>query len=425
MTRVLIVEDNEDLQDTYEMLLANEGYDVLTASDGAAGLRAVAEHRPDVVLLDMMMPDVDGLELLQRLPRDCTPPLPPVLATSGFAAYADTAVARGAYAFLGKPLELDVLLAAIRDALAHAPIADDVLEHNHDDVTAARQRADDARRELIADLPPVMMRVVKARLRALARWLPRYYGFGASFIQVLRDGDLCIEAAAGAAPPWVEGQRYPRRGAYCDDVITAGATAIVGDARQHPLPHYALHPQLDAGWRFYAGVPLTTSSGIVIGTLSLLDRAPRQVHAEDLRLLEALGLHVAHALEEIADGVDPDDFIVDEDGLFAAELLPLFAQIGMQRAARTGGAVTAAVLRLESDDDVDLATRAGYEGSTGPGLAIVHRGAGELALVAVGRDDDARRTLAAACDACRRAVAVRADADMGVGLIDLAEMSRM
>src|SRR6266404_1173404 len=109
MSRVLVVDDSEDMQETYELMLEGEGYEVVKASDGAAGLRAVAAARPDVILLDMMMPDVDGLQFLQRLPIECAAALPPVIAVSGFELYREEALRRGAALFLGKPVEMDVL----------------------------------------------------------------------------------------------------------------------------------------------------------------------------------------------------------------------------------------------------------------------------------------------------------------------------
>jgi CheY-like chemotaxis protein len=253
MTRILVVDDSEDLQETYELLLTGEGYDVYRADDGAAGLRSVEKLHPDVVMLDMMIPGIDGLSFLRRMPQECHAPLPVVIATSGFDAFADEALARGAHAFLQKPVELDVLIATIRAALVGAPVAGDVIERNHDDAIAARQRAEDATAELVSELPPEMLRAFRGRLRALADWLHRYYGFGATFIQLSRERDLCTEATAGAQPPWVEGARSPRAGTFCNEVMVAGSTLMLADPAHHTLRHFSEHPELQAGWRFYAG----------------------------------------------------------------------------------------------------------------------------------------------------------------------------
>src|SRR5262249_46027985 len=109
MTRILIVDDSDELQDTYETLLSDEGFAVDRANDGAAALRSVERWHPDMVLLDLMMPDVDGLQFLERMPTECKAPHPVVVASSAFPV-GEEALRRGAYVFLGKPVELDILL---------------------------------------------------------------------------------------------------------------------------------------------------------------------------------------------------------------------------------------------------------------------------------------------------------------------------
>ncbi|MGZ3428752.1 MAG: response regulator, partial [Polyangia bacterium] len=400
--------------------------------------RAVVTEEPDLVLLDMMMPDVDGLQFLQRLPIECPGPLPPVIALSSVDAYREEALRRGAVAFLQKPIEVDVLFTAVRAALGGAMMPPDLAVHNRQDVIAAHERGDQLRAEIVALLDPTALAQVKARLGALTGWLQRYYGFGATFIQLLRGDTLRVEASGGDMASWARGFQYPRRLSWCDDVIDAGSTLLLCDPLHHPLPHFAQHPGINVGLRFYAGVPLTTWSGAVLGTLCLVDVEPHVLHAEDMRLFEALGLHVAHALEEIAGGVDADDFVLDANALFAADLLPLFAQIAVQRAARVGGTVGVAILRLADEDDADDATQAAYAAGR-PGLVATRRAADEMALVAVGPNSSARETLREAVAACRDAVDIASvgsawcgmtagsieyvstsDSDLGARLIGLA-----
>jgi CheY-like chemotaxis protein len=115
MTRVLVVDDSEDLQDALEMVLTDAGFEVVRALSGAEGLERVRELHPDVVLLDMMMPEMDGLEFLSHL--STLPAPPPVVATSGFAGFRAEATRRGATAFLVKPASIEVLLSAIHSSL--------------------------------------------------------------------------------------------------------------------------------------------------------------------------------------------------------------------------------------------------------------------------------------------------------------------
>src|SRR5258708_4823514 len=111
MARVLVVDDSEDLQDAYELILTSEGHEVSRASNGLDGLEHINAEHPDVVLLDMMMPELDGIGFLEQLAHRPDPP--PVIANSGFDAYHDAALERGAKAYLAKPCTPPQLQAAL------------------------------------------------------------------------------------------------------------------------------------------------------------------------------------------------------------------------------------------------------------------------------------------------------------------------
>lgn len=70
MSVVLVVDDNEDNLRVTEEILKVHGHTVHLARDGAGALRAIEQNRPDVVLLDVMLPDMDGMEVLDRLRSD-------------------------------------------------------------------------------------------------------------------------------------------------------------------------------------------------------------------------------------------------------------------------------------------------------------------------------------------------------------------
>jgi DNA-binding response OmpR family regulator len=74
-----------------------------------------------LIILDMVMPDLDGLTFLEQLPRTCTLPLPPVIANSGIDAFATAARESGAGVFLPKPVDISTLLEAVRMVLAVTP----------------------------------------------------------------------------------------------------------------------------------------------------------------------------------------------------------------------------------------------------------------------------------------------------------------
>ena len=68
--KILIVEDEEELADVFSLKLKAEGYDVSVATDGAEGVKAVKENKPDLVLLDLVMPNFDGYEALGKIKKD-------------------------------------------------------------------------------------------------------------------------------------------------------------------------------------------------------------------------------------------------------------------------------------------------------------------------------------------------------------------
>ncbi len=117
---VLIVEDDPNVRTALERALTYEGYDVVAAEDGGRGLEAVSQNPPDVIVLDVMMPFVDGLEMCRRLRArgDETPIL--MLTALGEVSDRVDGLDAGADDYLVKPFALEELLARIRSLLRRA-----------------------------------------------------------------------------------------------------------------------------------------------------------------------------------------------------------------------------------------------------------------------------------------------------------------
>jgi two-component system, OmpR family, response regulator len=111
--RVLLIEDDEDNRELMAEVLEGAGYQVLTAASGTAGLRALAEHSVDVVVTDVGMPGMGGLEVA-RAAKEIAPGVPVVVVT-GYTEREDIASARGREvdAVLVKPVDPDALVAAV------------------------------------------------------------------------------------------------------------------------------------------------------------------------------------------------------------------------------------------------------------------------------------------------------------------------
>ncbi|HEY7065968.1 MAG TPA: response regulator [Chloroflexota bacterium] len=114
---VLIVEDDRDIAELLRSALEAEGYAARTAPDGRAALEALEAAQPDVLLLDLMLPDLDGLELCARVrEREASLPYLPVIMLTALdtPAYKQLGFARGADDYVTKPFDLAELLARVR-----------------------------------------------------------------------------------------------------------------------------------------------------------------------------------------------------------------------------------------------------------------------------------------------------------------------
>jgi len=125
MAKILVVEDDPAILANLSRFLRLEGFEVVTATNGAEGLRAVSKHRPDLVVSDLRMPEMDGEPLLTTLRTDALCADLPVifLTASADRAERDAKLKLGASDYLVKPLDLQELLAAVRRHPPSAPAA--------------------------------------------------------------------------------------------------------------------------------------------------------------------------------------------------------------------------------------------------------------------------------------------------------------
>ncbi|MGY6215378.1 response regulator [Methylolobus aquaticus] len=115
MKKILLVENDPALRKLTSQLLRLEGYEVLEAENGRAGLDLVADGQPDLVLCDLLMPELDGRQVLRALRRDPQFASLPLVFLTASAAAADreACLAEGAAGFVTKPFEQTTLLALI------------------------------------------------------------------------------------------------------------------------------------------------------------------------------------------------------------------------------------------------------------------------------------------------------------------------
>ena len=153
--KLLIVDDEEDIREGCRRSLCRSGCDIFMAADGAEGLAVCMDKNPGVVFLDLKMPGMDGMDVLDRIRQ--LSPAPLVIIMTGFATVdsAITAMKQGAYDFLSKPFEPEQIRLVARRAIAHIRVV---------------QRAEELKRErarTLADLG-----TEKSRVAAIVESLP-------------------------------------------------------------------------------------------------------------------------------------------------------------------------------------------------------------------------------------------------------------
>jgi two-component system cell cycle response regulator DivK len=123
MKTVLIVEDNEKNMKLARDILRAKGYQTLEATTGGEGVRLALEHKPDLVLMDIQLPDINGIEAFERIRANAGTAKVPVIAfTASVTANDRSRIGDAGFdGFLGKPINLKDFLETVRRTLGEAP----------------------------------------------------------------------------------------------------------------------------------------------------------------------------------------------------------------------------------------------------------------------------------------------------------------
>ena len=123
---ILVVEDEADVLDLVKYNLTREGFRVITATCGEHGLKAVAQKRPDLVLLDLMLPGVNGLEVCRQLKKDPKTASIPVIMVTAKGEESDVILGLevGADDYIQKPFSMKILISRVRVVLRRQQVQD-------------------------------------------------------------------------------------------------------------------------------------------------------------------------------------------------------------------------------------------------------------------------------------------------------------
>lgn len=122
--KIVVVEDEEDILDIITYNLSREGYQVSGASDGLHGVKLIQRERPDLVLLDLMLPSVDGLEICRRIKSDASVKDIPIIMVSAKGEESDVVLGLGIGAddYVSKPFSPKELIARVQAVLRRGPV---------------------------------------------------------------------------------------------------------------------------------------------------------------------------------------------------------------------------------------------------------------------------------------------------------------
>jgi two-component system cell cycle response regulator DivK len=117
--RILVIEDQEDNRQIVRDLVTASGYELIEATTGEEGLEAAARERPDLILMDIQLPGIDGYEVTRRIKADPNLRQIPIIAVTSYALSGDDkkAFAAGCDGYVTKPYSPRLLLAKIREYL--------------------------------------------------------------------------------------------------------------------------------------------------------------------------------------------------------------------------------------------------------------------------------------------------------------------
>lgn len=168
MAKVLVVDDDDMTRSVLVRVLKIEGHEVAAAASGTEALDMVAAAPPDLIVLDVVMPGIDGIEVCRRLKADAATEPIPVLILSGMTDRDSRlrGVSAGANDYLAKPIDREDLVLRVRNGLRMKALHDQLLARNRE-LLAMQELRDDITQMLVADNQRIAeLAAARDRLRA-------------------------------------------------------------------------------------------------------------------------------------------------------------------------------------------------------------------------------------------------------------------
>jgi twitching motility two-component system response regulator PilH len=350
--RVLVVDDSDEVRELYTAVLEGAGYAVDTAASAEVAFEKIKAARPDLLLLDIVLPGMDGLELLLKLHSDLAPPIPPVILCSGFNLAEKEALRRGAVRLLRKPIASADLLDAMATVLDghELPMEKVALARRHAD--AARRSNRDTASEILRRVDAAATRMsitVRGTLEDQLQTVAGYLALGDAAVALLKEDGLMLLAESKGSHLGV-GSDLGRSLPEAYEVLETGSSLVLPDASAHPFESVG---QALGGIRFFVGVPLMVSERIPVGVICFFKPEPLQLEAEDLSIIQLFGRRGSTLLSQLADGRPTHELA----GRYGSGILPRtvferLLDIELHLLSRLGGTMALAVMDVTAVSEV-------------------------------------------------------------------------
>ena len=289
---ILIIDDDPNLRKTLADILRLKGYEALTAADGETGLAVLAKNHVQLVLLDLGLPGIPGLEVLARIKADF--PRTGVIVITGQATIASAVAAsnQGAFSYLVKPYEMDQLLNHIQRALEKQQAEEEIARHHLElarmnaELMTLREISEAISQTLDLDL------LVKEILHVLVR--TKIFPFEVhAAIFLVEDGRMRLASFVSLPETLLQPCQEIRPGhCLCGGALSSGEVVIARAGEENGL-RAACHPETQQYGRIL--VPLKAVKTIV-GLLSLYTEPGVEFSQNLLQLLSSLGSQIGIAL---------------------------------------------------------------------------------------------------------------------------------
>jgi CheY-like chemotaxis protein len=318
---ILVVDDSDDLRELYETLLRYEGYDVKTASSAEEALTIVRAWRPSLVITDIFMPGIGGLEHITRLRSDLAPPIPLIIAFSGVSEAKDEALKRGAARFEIKPIGPEEL----RRIVEHAFVPERAWVRPPNAVTerrlATRAIGEATLSKFIIETPGFF-----DNLGLGTRILARFFGQFSVLIFLLREGRLRLAASSNSDfPPGGDATTILP---LVNDVVESEGKVVITGAVSHSF----LQKQALSDLQFVVAVPYWLDRAVV-GALCLVDQTQHDFSTAAISILEYLTSRAAAVMRGRGTRV------FDDSGLFDRAAFGALLQASVISALEAGHAL--------------------------------------------------------------------------------------